>query len=65
MAQSQVGTAIAKADLQPGDLVFSYTPVSHVGIYMGDGKILNASNSGEPVKISSMQYLPFTIARRI
>jgi cell wall-associated NlpC family hydrolase len=64
-AQSQVGTAVSKSDLRPGDLVFFYTPVSHVGIYVGDGKILNASTAGEPVKISSMQYMPFHNARRI
>jgi cell wall-associated NlpC family hydrolase len=64
-AQSQVGTAVSKGDLRPGDLVFFYSPVSHVGIYVGDGKILNASTSGEPVKISSMQYMPFHNARRV
>lgn len=64
-AQSQVGTAVSKGDLRPGDLVFFYSPVSHVGIYVGDGKILNASTSGEPVKISNMAYMPFHNARRI
>ena len=41
---SQVGTPVAKADLRPGDLVFFYRPVSHVGIYIGDGKIVHASS---------------------
>jgi cell wall-associated NlpC family hydrolase len=64
-AQSTFGTAVSKDDLQPGDLVFFYSPVSHVGIYMGDGKILHASESGEPVKISDISSFPFHNARRI
>jgi peptidoglycan DL-endopeptidase CwlO len=64
-AQSTFGTAVAKKDLQPGDLVFFYQPVSHVGIYMGNGKILHASESGEPVKISDISSFPYSGARRI
>jgi cell wall-associated NlpC family hydrolase len=64
-AQSTFGTAVSKDQLQPGDLVFFYSPVSHVGIYMGGGKILHASTSGEPVKISDMSAMPFHNARRI
>ncbi len=64
-AQSQVGTAVSKGDLQPGDLVFFYSPVSHVGIYLGGGKVLNATQSGEPVQISNMAYMPFHNARRV
>ncbi|GAA4553114.1 C40 family peptidase [Pseudonocardia xishanensis] len=64
-AQSTFGTPVAKGDLQPGDLVFFYQPVSHVGIYMGGGKILHASTSGEPVKISDMSSFPYAGARRI
>ena len=51
-AQSKVGTPVRRHQLQPGDLVFFYCPVSHVGIYLGDGKIVHASTSGEPVKVS-------------
>jgi len=63
--QSLVGTPVSRDQLQPGDLVFFYTPVSHVAIYVGDGKILHASTAGQPVKISSMAGLPFHNARRI
>jgi cell wall-associated NlpC family hydrolase len=63
--QSAVGTPVARDQLQTGDLVFFYTPVSHVGIYVGGGKILNASTTGQPVKISSMAGMPFHNARRI
>jgi peptidoglycan DL-endopeptidase CwlO len=64
-AQSQVGTPVSRNNLRPGDLVFFYSPVSHVGIYIGDNKILHASEPGEPVKISDMTHFPFHNARRV
>jgi peptidoglycan DL-endopeptidase CwlO len=63
--QSTLGVPVSKGDLKPGDLVFFYTPVSHVGIYIGNGQVLHASTSGQPVKITDMQYMPFHNARRI
>jgi peptidoglycan DL-endopeptidase CwlO len=63
--QSQVGTPVSRSQLRAGDLVFFYSPVSHVGIYLGNNKILNASESGQPVKVSSMAHMPFHNARRI
>lgn len=39
--QSTSGTFVSRAQLQPGDLVFFYSPIHHVAIYMGDGKILH------------------------
>ena len=64
-AMASVGIPVKKADLQPGDLVFFYQPISHVGIYMGNGKIVHASRSGQPVKVSDMARMRFTTARRI
>jgi len=64
-AQSRVGTPVAKSDLRPGDLVFFYNPVSHVAIYIGNGKVVHASTSGQPVKISELSRMPFNSARRI
>lgn len=64
-AMSRVGRPVAKSDLRPGDLVFFYRPVSHVGIYIGNGKVVNALNSRTPVKISDIKYMPFNGARRI
>jgi cell wall-associated NlpC family hydrolase len=64
-AQSRVGKPVAKSDLRPGDLVFFYSPVSHVAIYIGGGKVVHASTSGQPVKISALSQMPFNSARRV
>ena len=45
--QALVGRPVAFDDMQPGDLVSSITPVSHVGIYAGDGKMINAPQTGD------------------
>ena len=56
-AQSKAGTKVSVDSLQPGDLVFFYSPVSHVAMYIGDGKIIEAPNSGSNVRIRPLsQY---------
>jgi peptidoglycan DL-endopeptidase CwlO len=64
-AQSTVGSPVSRDDLQPGDLVFFYKPVSHVAIYIGNGQVVHASTSGQPVKISPLGNMPFAGARRV
>jgi peptidoglycan DL-endopeptidase CwlO len=64
-ALSTTGTPVSKAALQPGDLVFFYSPVSHVGIYAGNGRVLNATQSGEPVQYTNLANLPFHNAVRL
>ncbi len=49
--QSQMGTAVSRSQLQPGDLIFYYSPVSHVSMYVGNGQMVHASTSGVPVKV--------------
>jgi lipoprotein Spr len=39
--QSTVGSYVSRNQLQPGDLVFFYSPIHHVGIYIGNGKFLH------------------------
>ncbi|PWW22431.1 cell wall-associated NlpC family hydrolase [Geodermatophilus normandii] len=64
--QSQMGTAVSRADLQPGDLVFFYSPVSHVGIYIGNGQMVHAPTSGDVVKVASIDVMGgYAGARRI
>lgn len=43
--QSRVGTYVPKNQLKPGDLVFFYSPIHHVGIYIGNGKMINTYGS--------------------
>ena len=64
--QSTMGTAVASTDLQPGDLVFFYSPVSHVAMYIGNGQIVTAPSSGDVVKITELAYMPeYAGARRV
>ena len=63
--QATVGSHVAKSDLRPGDLVFFYRPISHVGIYMGDGKVVHASSKKTGVKVSDLSRMKFTTARRV
>jgi cell wall-associated NlpC family hydrolase len=64
--QSQMGRPVAKSDLKPGDLVFYYSPVSHVAVYVGNGKIVHASTYGQPVKVVDMAFVPgYNSARRL
>jgi cell wall-associated NlpC family hydrolase len=64
--QSRMGTPVSRSQLQPGDLVFFYSPVSHVGMYIGNGQMVHASTSGEPVKVVNLDSMPdYNSARRI
>ena len=44
------------ADLEPGDLVFYGSGISHVALYIGDGQIIHASTSASGIKISNYDY---------
>ncbi|MGY1807499.1 NlpC/P60 family protein [Blastococcus sp. SYSU D00669] len=64
--QSRMGTPVSRDALQPGDLIFFYSPVSHVAMYIGNGQMVHASTSGQPVKVVSVGSMPgFNSARRI
>ncbi|WP_328719834.1 NlpC/P60 family protein [Streptomyces sp. NBC_00247] len=56
--QVNVGTRVATADLQPGDLIFFYDDISHVGIYQGDGMMVHAPKPGAYVREESIYYMP-------
>lgn len=45
---------ISEADLVPGDLVFGGSPVHHVGIYIGNGQMVHAPQTGDVVKVSGI-----------
>lgn len=63
-AQASGGTPVAISDLQPGDIVAYYGGASHVGIYVGNGKIVDALNSGTPVSERPLNYMPIHSAVR-
>ena len=63
-AQYSSGPHIAESDLQPGDLVFYYSPISHVGMYIGNGMIVNAENPSAGVKVTSLHEMPYVGAVR-
>lgn len=64
-AQSGMGIPVSRGELQPGDLVFFYSPVSHVGIYIGNGLMVHAANPGAGVRIDPLSYMPYSGARRV
>jgi cell wall-associated NlpC family hydrolase len=63
-AQSTMGTAVSRSDLQPGDLVFFRSPVSHVGMYIGGGRMVHAATFGVPVQVTSVDMSGYAGARR-
>lgn len=56
-AQSRMGKSVPFNQKKPGDLVFFGRPVSHVGVYIGGGKMVHAPRSGSRVKIASASSL--------
>ena len=63
-AQYGMGPHISESQLQPGDLVFYYSPISHVGMYIGNGMIVHAANPGAGVLVSPLHYMPYVGAVR-
>jgi cell wall-associated NlpC family hydrolase len=65
-AQAGMGQPVSRDALQPGDLLFFYSPVSHVGMYIGNGQMVHASTSGQPVKVASIDSMGnYNSARRL
>jgi peptidoglycan DL-endopeptidase CwlO len=64
-AQSGYGRPVSRSELQPGDLVFFYSPISHVGLYIGDGKMVHARTFGQPVAVTSVDQAGYVSAVRL
>lgn len=62
--QAAAGIAVPKRQIRVGDLVAFNDPVSHVGIYIGNGKFIHAPHTGDVVKISSLSAMKLTAIRR-
>jgi cell wall-associated NlpC family hydrolase len=66
-AQARMGKSIPFGQKKPGDLMFFGRPVSHVGIYLGGGRMVHAPRSGSRVKVadaSSLGRKPLVAIRR-
>ena len=63
--QFSAGTSVSKGDLQPGDLVFYYGGITHVGMYIGNGQIVHAANPRSGVVTASVNSMPYQGARRV
>ena len=63
-AQYGSGTHISASQLQPGDLVFYYSPISHVGMYIGNGMIVNAANPSAGIRVTGLYSMPYVGAVR-
>lgn len=64
--QASAGVPVARADLEPGDIVIYYLDASHVGIYVGGGDVIHASTYGRPVAEVPIDAAgPYRNARRL
>ena len=55
--QAGMGRPVSRNELQPGDLVAFYSPISHIGIYIGNGQMVHAPSTGDVVKISPIDRI--------
>lgn len=62
--QARVGTRVSVSNLQPGDLIFFYSPISHVGIYIGNDLMIHAPHSGDVVSVADARMSRITAATR-
>ncbi|MFJ3333734.1 NlpC/P60 family protein [Streptomyces sp. NPDC086766] len=64
-AQIGAGRRVSRSALLPGDLVFFYSGISHVGLYIGDGLMIHAPNPSAPVRVAPIGLMPFAGATRV
>ncbi len=63
--QAYAGTTVSLDQLAPGDLVFFYDELSHVGIYAGNGQMIHAPQPGGVVEYSPIDVMPFMWGVRV
>lgn len=64
-AQIDAGRRVSRSELLPGDLVFFYSGISHVGMYIGNGQMIHAPNPSAPVRVAPIDQMPFAGATRV
>lgn len=47
---------VPSSSAAPGDLIFFYSPISHVGVYIGNGQMIDAPNSGSVVRVATVNW---------
>ncbi len=57
------GQPVALDQMQPGDVISFFPDASHVGIYVGDGRVIHASFEGLPVTVESLYTAPINAVR--
>lgn len=62
--QINAGQRVSRSQLAPGDLLFFYSGITHVGLYIGDGRMIHAPRPGAPVRIAPIDQMPLTGATR-
>jgi cell wall-associated NlpC family hydrolase len=63
--QWNAGMHVSRADLEPGDLVFFFADISHVGIYIGNGLMVDAPSAGQDVQVQAVFWDSYVGAVRI
>jgi cell wall-associated NlpC family hydrolase len=59
------GEHISRSQLEPGDLVFFFADIGHVGIYVGNGMMVDAPTFGQPVQVQAVFWNVYVGAVRI
>ncbi|MEU9377466.1 NlpC/P60 family protein [Streptomyces sp. NPDC048255] len=62
--QINSGRRVARDQLAPGDLVFFYSGVTHVGLYIGNGQMIHAPRPGSTVRVAPIDSMPWAGASR-
>ncbi|GAA4616367.1 C40 family peptidase [Actinoallomurus liliacearum] len=63
--QWNAGVHVSRDQLEPGDLVFFYSDIHHMGMYIGDGKFIHAPHTGDHVRVADLSTRPFAGAVRV
>lgn len=58
-AQMAGGIPVSRGELQPGDIVGYYPGATHVGMYIGNGQLVHASDYGIPVQVVPVDSMPW------
>ncbi|HEU5157504.1 MAG TPA: NlpC/P60 family protein [Streptosporangiaceae bacterium] len=64
-AQWNAGRHVSRSALRPGDLVFFYSDLHHMGMYVGAGKMIHAPRTGDVVRIATLDGRPYAGAVRV